>query len=206
MTLSKIFNFNSRYWRTGDLLRPSTILEAHIVCIDDISKLPRATEGQDREVIFDSDFYYMLNKQYQKVFGYDITVEENIPKTANKNRIKCAIRQLYNKYDTTSQSNLRTWLFENPSTIKARNCRYREKLGFVTIYYNCLSDTFAFVDTQSNKLLEVSVASELGYADIFRYKFVFQKKAARESIQCPNSNQQLNPFQTLCPLTQVPIR
>lgn len=74
----------------------------------------------------------------------------------------------------------------------------------MTIYYNSLSNIFAIVDSQSNKLLEFSVVTEIDYADIFRYKSVFQDQTARELIQCPS--EELNPFEPTCPIEEGPFR
>ncbi len=67
------------------------------------------------------------------------------------------------------------------SIVKATGYRYRDHREDVTIYYDLFSDLFAIVSSESNKLLGFSVATELDYADIFRYKSIFQEKTARES-------------------------
>ena len=59
-----------------------------------------------------------------------------------------------------------------------------------------MSDIFGIVDSRSNKLLEFSVATELDYTDIFRYKSVFQDRTARDLIECPSETS--NPFETKC--------
>jgi hypothetical protein len=46
-------------------------------------------------------------------------------------------------------------------------------------------------------LLEFSVATEIDYADIFRYQ------TASELIQCPN--EKLNPFEPTCPVEKGPL-
>ena len=68
------------------------------------------------------------------------------------------------------------------------------------IYYDCLSDLFAIVDSKSNKLLEYSIASKIDYADIFRYKSVFQDKTAAQLTEC--SDEKLNPFEISCPVEE----
>jgi hypothetical protein len=180
------------------------MLEAHITCGNEISKLPRVIEKQDKKINFGSHFFDMFRKQYEKVFGYNLVIEENVPKDANRNRKKRAEKRLFKTYGSKAQSDLRVRLFENPFVIKARGCRYRDKSGYVTIYYDFLSDIFAIVDSQSNKLLEFSVATEIDYADIFRYKSVFQDQTVRELIQCPS--EELNPFEPTCPIEEGPFR
>lgn len=146
----------------------------------------------------------MFRKQYDKVFGYNLIIEENIPKDANRNRIKRAEKRLFKTYGSKVQFDLRVRLFENPCVIKASECRYRDRAGYVIIYYDVLTDLFAVVDSKSNKLLEFSVATEVDYADIFRYKSVFQDKTAGELIQCPSEG--LNPFEPTCPIEEGPLR
>jgi hypothetical protein len=111
----------------------------------------------------------MFRKQSEKVFGYNLVIEENIPK-----RIKRAEKRLFKTYGSKAESDIRIRLFENPCVIKTSECRYRDRSGFVTIYYDVLSDLFTIVDSQSNNLLEFSVATEIDYVEIFRYKSVFQ--------------------------------
>jgi hypothetical protein len=198
------FSFDIKDPLTGNLIRPSTMLEAHIACGDEISKLPRVIEKQDKKIKFGSDFFDMFRKQYNKVFGYDLFFEENIPKDANRDRIKRAEKRLFKTYGSKAQSDLRVRLFENPCVIKASECRYRDRSGYVIIYYDVLSDIFAVVDAKSNKLLEFSVASLIDYADVFRYKSVLQDRTARELIQCPSEG--LNPFEPTCPIEEGPLR
>jgi hypothetical protein len=203
-TPSIVFTFNLKDPVTGNLIRPSTILEAHITCGNEISKLPRVTEEQDKRIKFDSVFFEMFRKQYEKVFGYNLVIEENVPKDANRNRIKRAEKRLFKTYGSKAESDLRVRLFENLCVIKVIGCRYRDRSGYVIIYYDVLSDLFAVVDSQSNKLLEFSVATELDYVDVFRYKSAFQGQTASELIECPN--EELNPFQPTCPVEEGPLR
>ena len=60
------------------------------------------------------------------------------------------------------------------------------------------------MDSQSNKLLEFSVATEIDYADIFRYKSVFQDKTRGQLIQCPSEIEGPNPFAPTCPTEGQP--
>ena len=196
-------SFNIKDPLTGNLIRPTTVLEAHIACGNEISKLPRAIEKQDKKITFDSNFFDMFRKQYDKVFGYNLLIEENIPKDANQNRIKRAEKRLFKTYGSKAQSDLRVRLFENPCVIKASKCRYRDRSGDVIIYYDVLTDIFAVVDSKSNKLLEFSVATEIDYVDVFRYKSVFQDKTAGQLIECPSTG--LNPFDPTCPMEEGPL-
>ena len=66
------------------------MLEAHVACANEISKLPRVIEKQNKKINFDSDFFNIFRKQYDKVFGYNFLIEENIPEDASPNRIKRA--------------------------------------------------------------------------------------------------------------------
>ena len=203
-TSFKGFNFNLEDPVTGNLIRASTMLEAHITCGNEISKLPRVIEKQDKKIKFGSDFFEMFRKTYQKVFGYNLLIEENVPKDANSNRIKRAEKRLFKTFGSKVESDLRFQLFENPCVIKSNGCRYRDKLGDVVIYYDFLTDLFAVVDSQSNRLLEFSIANEIDYAHIFRYKSVFQENTAGELLQCPS--EELNPFTPTCPIEEGPLR
>ena len=60
------------------------------------------------------------------------------------------------------------------------------------------------MDSKSNKLLEFSVATEIDYVDVFRYKSVFQDKTAGQLIECPSTG--LNPFNPTCPMEEGPLR
>ena len=60
------------------------------------------------------------------------------------------------------------------------------------------------MDSKSNKLLEYSIASKIDYADIFRYKSVFQGKTAAQLTEC--SDEKLNPFEISCPIEEGPLR
>lgn len=91
-------SFNIKDPLTGNLIRPTTMLEAHIACGNEISKLPRVIEKQDKKINLNSDFFDMFRKQYDKVFGYNLLIEENIPKDANPNRIKRAEKRLFKTY------------------------------------------------------------------------------------------------------------
>jgi hypothetical protein len=66
---SPAFTFNYRDPITGNLIRFTLILEAHITCGDEISKLPRVITKKDKKIKFGSDFFDMFRKQYDKVFG-----------------------------------------------------------------------------------------------------------------------------------------
>ena len=67
-----------------------------------------------------------------------------------------------------------------------------------------MNDLFAIVDSKSNKLFEYSIASKIDYADIFRYKSLFQGKTAAQLTEC--SDEKLNPFEISCPIEEGPLR
>ncbi len=201
---SRGYTFNYQDPVSGKYIRPSLMFEAHITCQYEMLKLPRVIEKQDKKIKFGSDFFDMFRNQYEKVFGYNLLIEENVEKDANRNRKKRAEKRLFKTYGSKAQYDLRLRLFENPFVIKARECRYRDRLGYVTIYYDILRDLFAIVDSKSNKLLQFSVATEIDYADIFRYKSIFQDKMASSLMQC--SSEESNPFEPTCPIEEGPLR
>lgn len=71
------------------------MLEAHMI------------EKQDKKIKFGSDFFDMFSKQYDKVFDYNLMIEENIPKDENRNRLKRAKKRLFKNYGPKAQSDLR---------------------------------------------------------------------------------------------------
>lgn len=79
-TPSRGFSLNLKDPVTVNLIRPSTMLEAHITCGNEISKLPRVIEKRDKRIKFSSDFFDMFRKQYEKVFGYNLVIKENVLK------------------------------------------------------------------------------------------------------------------------------
>lgn len=100
------------------------MLKVHIACGKEISQLPREISKKDQKVKFDSDFFDRLRKKYEEVFGYNLLIynlliEENVLKDANKNRLKRAEKRLFKTYRNKAELELRTRLFENPCVIKA---------------------------------------------------------------------------------------
>jgi hypothetical protein len=95
---SRGFSFNLKDPISGNLIFLSTMLEAHLTCKNEISKLLRVIEKQDKKIKFGSDFFDMFRKQYEKVFSYNLVIEQNVPKDANRNRIKRAEKRLFKTY------------------------------------------------------------------------------------------------------------
>ena len=131
---SRGYTFNFQDPVSGKYIRPSLMLEAHLTCRDEMLKLPRMIEKQDRKIKIGSDFFDMFVKQYEKVFGYNLVIEENVSKEANRNRIKRAEKRLFKTYGSQAESYLRARLFENPAVSKVTGCRYRDRSGYVIIY------------------------------------------------------------------------
>ena len=186
------FSFNLIDSATNRKIRYSTMLQAHVSCLRDFYQLPREIVKEDRTVKFDSRYQDLFNQQYEKVFGYNIYIEENLPKDVNKKRLKRALKRFFKKYGEQGKENLRRDLFENPCVIKATQCRYRDHFGLVTIYYDQFNDLFGVVDSKSNRLLDFAIATEIDYADIFRYKSVFQGRVLSETSECPASNENIS--------------
>lgn len=57
------FSFNFKNRVSVNLIRPSTMLEAHIACGSEVSKLPRMREKKDKKIKFGSNFFDMFRKQ-----------------------------------------------------------------------------------------------------------------------------------------------
>ena len=131
-------------------------------------------------------------------------IEENVGKNDTKNRIKWAEKRLFKTYGPKRDAELRIRLFENSCAVKIKGYRYRDLNEFVIIYYDILNGLFGVVDTNSNKLIDFSIATEVDYTDIFRYKSIFQGKVSIELIECLSN--ELNPFEDICPVEEGPCR
>lgn len=162
------------------------MLEAYIICGNEIVNLSRVIDKQNKKIKFGSDFFNLFKKQHEKFFGYNFIVEKNVPESSNPGLVKCAKIRLFQKYK--SKSDLREKLFENLCVIKTPYCPYHDYFGYVTIYYDVLTDKFRIVNSKSNKLLEFRIANKVSSVDIFKYKSIFQEQTSRDLIKCPNPN------------------
>jgi len=164
------------------------MLEAHFTCLKEFYKVPRQILKEDKSVKFDKNYSGLFIKNYEDFFGYNIYLEQNLSKQSSKNKIKQGLQKLFKKYDKKSKQYLRENLFENPCTIKSEKCKYLDTENLVTIYYDELTDLFAIVDSNENRLLDFGFATEVKYAEIFAYKSFGTVKS--EDI-CLSPNQQL---------------
>jgi hypothetical protein len=158
-----------------------------LTCIKQVQNLPREIDKKDKKVKFDKKYsgLFKKNQNYEKVFGYNLYLEENLGKDSSKNKIKQGEQKLFKKYEETSKKYLRENLFENPCIIKSEKCTYLAKDDLVTIYYDEFTDLFAIVDLKENCLLDFDIATEVKYAEIFAYKSSGTLKA-REICLSPN--------------------
>jgi len=165
-------NFNYYDPVENQFVKQSVMLQAHLTCIKQVQNLPREITKKDRNVKFDKKFRGLFKKDenYEKVFGYNLYLEENLGKNSSKNKIKQGEQKLFKKYGETSNKYLRENLFENPCIIKSEKCRYLDTDDLVTIYYDEFTDLFAIVDLKKNCLLDFGIATEVKYAEIFAYK------------------------------------
>lgn len=113
---------------------------------------------------------FRKNKNYEKVFAYNLYLEENLNKDSSKNKIKQGEQKLFKKYGEESKDYLRKNLFQNPCIIKSEECKYLDTEDLVTIYYDEFTDLFAIVDLKKNYLLDFGIATEVTYAEIFTNK------------------------------------
>jgi len=137
------------------------ILKAHLTCIKQINNLPREINKKDKKVEFDKKYsgLFKKNKNYEKVFAYNLYLEENLGKDSSKNKIKQGEQKLFKKYGETSKNYLRENLFQNPCIIKSEKCKYLDTENLVTIYYDELTDLFEIVDLKKNCLLDFGIAT-----------------------------------------------
>jgi len=171
----------------NQFVKQSVMLKAHLTCIKQVQNLPREIDKKDKKVQFDKKYsgLFKKNQNYEKVFGYNLYLEENLGKDSSKNKIKQGEQKLFKEYEETSKKYLRENLFENPCIIKSEKCTYLDTDNLVTIYYDEFTDLFAIVDLKENCLLDFDIATEVKYAEIFAYKSSGTLKA-REICLSPN--------------------
>jgi len=171
----------------NQFVKQSVMLKAHLTCIKQVQNLPREIDKKDKKVKFDKKYsgLFKKNQNYEKVFGYNLYLEENLGKDSSKNKIKQGEQKLFKEYEETSKKYLRENLFENPCIIKSEKCTYLDTDNLVTIYYDEFTDLFAIVDLKENCLLDFDIATEVKYAEIFAYKSSGTLKA-REICLSPN--------------------
>ena len=171
----------------NQFVKQSVMLKAHLTCIKQVQNLPREIDKKDKKVKFDKKYsgLFKKNQNYEKVFGYNLYLEENLGKDSSKNKIKQGEQKLFKEYEETSKKYLRENLFENPCVIKSEKCTYLDTDNLVTIYYDEFTDLFAIVDLKENCLLDFDIATEVKYAEIFAYKSSGTLKA-REICLSPN--------------------
>lgn len=126
------------------------MLQAHLTCVKEINNLPRRINRKDKNVTFDKRYsgLFRKNQNYEKVFAYNLYLEQNLGKNSSKNKIKQGESKLFKKYGEASKKYLREKLFQNPCIIKSENCKYLDTDKSVTIYYDELTDLFAIIDSK----------------------------------------------------------
>jgi hypothetical protein len=165
---SKSFAFNTLDPVKKVQIRQSSMLEAHITCGNELSKLPRIIEKDYRSVKIDLNYKKLFINTHEKVFGYNLLISENLsPVTDGPKKIKQAFKRLYKKKRSESIDILKKRLFENPCVLKLSKCRFRDVDTYVTIYYDILNDLFAVVDSK-NHLIDFTLTNEVDYVDLFR--------------------------------------
>jgi len=134
------------------------MVKAHLTCMKEVEKLPRQIIKKDKTVKFDKRFRDLFKKDNNyEIFGYNLYLEENLSKTASKTEIPEAKEKLFRKYAEESREYLRENLFRNPCIIKSEESQYMDTNDFVTIYYDELTNLFAIVDSESNRLLDFGI-------------------------------------------------
>lgn len=102
------------------------MLKAHLTYVKEIDNLPRSIDKKDKTIKFDKKYSSLLrkNQNYEKVFAYNLWLEENLSKDSSKNKIKQGEQKLFKKYKEASKKYLRENLFQNPCIIKSDKCKY----------------------------------------------------------------------------------
>jgi hypothetical protein len=111
------------------------MLQAHLTCMKQVQNLARQIIKKDKSVKFNKNYsgFFKKNENYEKVFGYNLYLEENLSKDSSKNKIKQGKQKLFKKYGKESEQYLRNNLFENPCIIKSEKCKYLDTENLVTI-------------------------------------------------------------------------
>lgn len=138
-------------------------------CKQQVENLPRQIIKKDKKIKFGKRYSGLFKENYEKVFDYNLYLEQNLAKNSSNNQLKKGKQRLFKKYCKESQQYLRENLFENQCIIKSEKCKYLDTNNFVTIYYDQLTDLFAIVDSKKNCLLDFGIATEVNYAEIFAY-------------------------------------
>ena len=80
-------NFNYYDPVENQFVKKSLMLQAHLTCAKQINNLPRQIDKKDKTVKFDKKYsgLFRKNKNYEKVYAYNIYLEENLGKDSSKN-------------------------------------------------------------------------------------------------------------------------
>ena len=156
----------------NQFVKKSVLLSAHWKCLGEINNLPREINKKDKTVKFNNNYSSLFEKDenYEKIFGYNLYVEENLAKNSPQNKINEGKKKLFKKYGKDSKTYLRENLFQNPCIIKSEGCKYSDIDNSVTIYYDEFTDLFAIVDSKKNSLVDLGIATKFKYAEIFAFK------------------------------------
>lgn len=84
------------------------MLQAHFRCVKQINNLSRQIDKKDKTFKFDKKYsgIFKKNQNYEKVFGYNLYLENNLGKDSSKNKIKQGEQKLFKKYGETSKKYL----------------------------------------------------------------------------------------------------
>ena len=153
-------------------VRPSIMLQAHLTCSEQVYNLPREINKKDKTIKFPKEYNALFKKDenYEKIFGYNLFVEEGVDKNSSNNKIKQGKQKLFKKYGEISKEYLQKNLFQNPCIIKSEECKYSDTENLVTIYYDQFTDLFAIVDPKKNCIVDLGIATQVKYAEMFAYK------------------------------------
>ena len=108
------------------------MLQAHITYAHYNQQLSRKIIKQDKKVKFNKKFPDLFKKHSEDVFGYNLYIEYNLPKTASKKKIRNSKDKLWKRYAEESREYLRENLFQNPCIIKSEKCKYLDTSDFIT--------------------------------------------------------------------------
>merc|ERR1711935_32513 len=107
-------NFNHYDSIKNQFVKEQIMLKAYSTCSKQVGNLPRQITKKDKSIKFDKKYngLFKKDKNYEKVFCYNLYLERNLGKTSSKNKIKQGESKLFKRYKKESMDYLRENLFQ----------------------------------------------------------------------------------------------
>ena len=84
----------------NQFVKKLVMLRAYLTCVKQSNNLSRQIDKKDKTVKFNKKYsgLFRKNQNYEKVFAYNLYLEENLGKASSKNKIKQGESKLFKKY------------------------------------------------------------------------------------------------------------